>query len=466
MNGNTPFSQHPLNSPLATKSKGLLDAYGNPIVPVTDDPAFQPPKDPLKSGNVKATASIIYRELPQVTTQGGWSINDVRNALQSLVTGLFDAPSQLVDSVIGDSRVQSALSSRTGGLLGRPISFKIPKKYENDSRAIDCLDAWQRVWPQMATEPVLSELQRWSSMLGFGMGQLTWDTSEKIWTPYLSVWHPRYTYYHWMLRCLMAMTQDGQTPVMPGDGHWVLHAPNGQYRGWMRGALRSIAPWWLARNYALRDWARYSERHGMPIVKAITPAGADPLQIQNYRNQLSTLGQESVVAVPMSTDPTIGSYDIAFLEASDQAWEGFKGLIDQCNAEITLSLMGQNLTSEVKEGSFAAARVHADVRQSIIEADARALAQTIYIQIARPFAAINFGDPELAPRTVWDVAPYEDNIAASQTFKTFAEAVKTLKDAGKSVTSVVALAKTMGLHLVAGDIEDAPSPAPAPAAML
>lgn len=460
-NGN-PFAGHPLVGPGATKGIGNIGG----IVPDTNDPAWQPPVDPLKQGVSKSNATIIYREIPQVTTQGGWSIADVRAALVSLATGLFDGPAQLVDSVIGDSRVSSALSSRTGGLLGRPISFKIPKKYRKDQKAKDCLDAWQRVWPQMATEPTLSELQRWSSMLGFGIGQLTWDTSEEIWTPYLNVWHPRFCYYHWMQRQYMAMTLDGQTPIIAGNATWVLHAPNGAYRGWMRGALRSIAPWWLARNYALRDWARYSERHGMPIVKAITPAGADPLQIQNYRNQLASLGQESVVAVPTSNDPAIGSYDIAFLEASDQAWQGFQGLIEQCNAEITLSLMGQNLTSEVKEGSFAAARVHADVRQAIIEADARALAQTIYIQIARPFAAINFGDPELAPRTVWDVAPYEDNVAAAQTFSTFATALKTLKDAGHQVTNPIALAKSMGLNLSLGEVEQAVATAAAPAPTL
>lgn len=433
----------------------LYDALGN-VVPPTNDIAWQPPRDPLKDGNAKARASVIHREVPLVVSLTGWTVPQVRGALEDLVLGQFDAPAQLIDTIIADSRVQSAMASRTGGLLGRPITHELPDGKSDDKQAKRCRDAWREVWPTLGNEAALGEFQRWSSMLSMSPAQLLWDTSEDLWCPYLSPWHPRYTYWHWSLRKLIAITLDGQVPITAGDGHWVLHAPMGEYRGWMRGAVRAIAPWWLARSYALRDWARYSERHGMPILLARTPFGADTEAVNTYRVQLSQLGQESVIQLPTSEDPGIGSYDLEALEFSDQAWLAFSGLITQCNAEITLALLGQNLTTEVKEGSFAAARVHADVRQAILEADARALEHTIYTQIARPFAAVNFGDPNLAPRTCWDVAPYEDNKLAAETFAAFAMAVQTLRTAGKKVGNVVALARSFGLKLKDGDISDAP----------
>lgn len=433
----------------------LYDALGR-VIPATDDPAWQPPTDPLKTGNPQARASVIHREVPLTVTVTGWTVPMVRGALEQLVLGQFDAPAQLIDTVIGDSRVQSALASRTGGLMGRPITFELPEGKEDDKQAKKCRDAWKEVWPHLGNEAALGEFQRWASMLAMSPAQLLWDTSEDLWCPYLTPWHPRYTYWHWTLRKLIAVTLDGQVPITGGDGHWVLHAPMGEYRGWMRGAIRAIAPWWLARSYALRDWARYSERHGMPILLAKTPFGADPDAIKQFRSDIADMGQETVVQLPQSEDPSIGSYDLDALEFSDQAWLAFLGLITQCNAEITLSLLGQNLTTEVKEGSFAAARVHADVRQAILEADARALEHTIYNQIARPFAAINFGDPDLAPRTCWDVAPYEDNKLAAETFQAFASSVQTLRQAGKKIGNVVALGKTFGLKLGPGKIEDAP----------
>lgn len=456
-------SQSPLDSPLATVSK---NPAGNPyrefpeVKPDTNDPAFQPPRDPLADiRRLRASTGIINRELPNPIVQTGWSIQEVREAIASHVTGLFDASAQLVDAINSDSRVHSSMSSRVGGLLGRALNHYIPAKYKDSAIAKECYDAWISHWPSMGTEPVLSDMLMWGCELGFWVGQQLWDTSGKYWLPYLQSWHPRYTYYHWKYRTFVAITLDGQVPISSGDGHWVLHAPFGENRGWMRGALRAIAPWWLARNYALRDWARASERHGMPIGKAVTPFGAAPEMVNKFRNDLSTLGQESIIQLPQSPDPMIGSYDLEWLETNASAWQAFEALIQQCNAEITLAVLGQNLTSEVKEGSFAAARVHADVRQAILEADARALSQTIYKQIARPFAAINFGDPDLAPRSVWDIVPFEDNKANADAFVAFASAVNLLKTAGIVVNNPRELGLKFGLVLGSGDIEQIKSEA-------
>jgi len=369
------------------------------------------------------------------------------------VIGLFDIPSQLCDTVMADSRVSATLQSRTGGLLGRPVKHEIPKGFEDDDEAKLCRKIWDRNWNRIFPESMASEFLRWSVMQSFGIAQNVWDTSGKYWIPEPSLWHPRYSYYHWLYRCYVAISMDGQIPITPGDGSWVLHAPHLGYRGWMRGSVWSIAPWWLARNYALRDWARYSERHGMPILLALTPAAADPAQIGQYRGSLSTLGQETIVSLPQGVEPQY-SYDLKLLEATDQGWLGFKQLIDQCNSEITLSIMGQNLTTEVKEGSFAAARVHADVRQSILQADARALERTIYQQIARPFAALNWGRPEIAPITTYDLEPYEDAHTQAQTFQAFGAAIMELRRAGKEVSNIVELAKAFGLNLRVAEVTD------------
>jgi hypothetical protein len=417
------------------------------VVPPTTDVAFQPPGDPLKDiATVKTRARVIHREIPNVSVQLGWTVNDVRSALQDLTVGLFDKPAQLQDAIASDSRVQSAMRSRSGGLLGKPIRFRLPEKYRDDPDAAKCLKAWEAHWPQMAAEPALLDALETSSSLGVWSAQILWDTSKRLWKPYLQAFGSRYTYYQWVDRCHMAVTLDGQVPITPGDGHWVLHAPYGQYRGWMRGSIRALAQWWLARNYALRDWARYSERHGYPLLIADTPFGADPDDISAYQSQLASLGQESVLQVPGSVDlAKYGKYDLRYLEAADSNWATFKALIDQCNDEITLALLGQNLTTQVKEGSFAAARVHADVRQAILEADARALAKTIHVQIARPFAAINFGDARMAPLVSWDVSPPEDQKTKAQTFQSFASALSQLRTAGFALVNPEKFANRFGL---------------------
>lgn len=463
-NGVAPFSSSPMNDPLGTRStsplsptqaQGMItDALGRPMTQ-TVDPAWAQRGDSLQGKNPRATAELIYREIPLTVVNTSWDIGAVRTALQSLVVGLFDQPSQLVESIVGDSRVQAAMESRTGAILGAPVKFKLPKKYRDDKDAKKCLRAWERAWPLIAAEPVLAELLQWSVQEGFGVAQLMWDTkSHGVWWPYIQVWNPRYVYYHWLYRCYVAITLDGQVPIFGGDGHWLLHAPHSEYRGWIRGAMRAIAPWWLARNYALRDWARYSERNGMPWVKGKSPAAGDPIQIQQFRTDLSMLGQESIIQVPQGVDDQY-SYDVELLEASvGDASTGFEKIIQMCNGEITLALMGQNLTTEVKEGSLAAARVHADVRQQMIEADARALAKSIYMQIARPFAQFNFGNADFAPLIEWDVVPEDDFLMKSQVFKNVLDGLMVARKAGKQFNDLTALTKQFGLNLSMVDIEN------------
>jgi phage gp29-like protein len=434
--------------PLSPQGGGanILDAFGR-WLPSTTDPAFQPPTDPLRDlGAVKARARVINREIPNVVVETGWAPGTIRTALVDLVVGLFDRPAQLHDSIMADSRVQSAMKSRSGGLLGRAIRFKIPKRFKDDERAIKCMSAWERHWPAMHAEPALLHLLETAHSLGFSYSQILWDTSKKVWKPYLQPFNARYTYYHWTLRTHVAVTLDGQLPITPGDAHWVLHAPYGQYRGWMYGALRTIAQWYLARNYALRDWARYCERHGFPIPLADTPFGADPQDIAAYQAQLAGLGQESVMQLPGSVDVNkYGKYDLRYLEPTDDNWQAFKALIEQCNDEITLSLLAQNLTTQVKEGSFAAARVHADVRQALLEADARALSKTLYTQVARPFAALNFGDANLAPEITWDVRPPEDLKTKAETFESVCVAMSQLRMAGLKLVNPERFARRFGI---------------------
>lgn len=430
----------------------ILDSLGR-WLPSQNDPAFQPPGAPLRDvAATRAQALRIDREIPNVVIQNGWSIADVRGAIQDLVTGNFDRPSQLQDAIAGDSRVQSAMRSRSGGLLGAPLRFKLPAQLRDDKRAKKCLAMWEEHWPEMHPEPALLDLLETSQSLGFAYSQILWDTNTKYWLPYLQTFNTRYSYYHWIFRRHIAVTLDGQVAISPGDGHWVLHAPYGTYRGWMRGSLRALAQWWLARNYALRDWARYSEMHGFPMILVDTPFGADPQDIQLVQNNLTGIGQETVLQLPGSVDVNkYGRYDLRYLEPKDAGWQAFKALIEQCNDEITLALLGQNLTSQVKEGSLAAARVHADVRQAILEADARALAKTLYVQVARPFAALNFGDADLAPQIVWDVSPPEDQKTNAQTLMTFAQGLNFLRTAGYKLKDPARVARRYGIKL--GDIE-------------
>lgn len=381
----------------------------------TNDPGFAPPTDPIKAGDVRGRAQLVYRDIPLVTVQNSWTVDQTRAALAAHTIGQFETSAQLADAILGDDRVTATLGSRVSGLFGREVRFK---PGNDSSAARECLDAWQECWPAFSGDGALAECHVYGILMGWSAAQPVWDTTTPIYKPSLRPWHPRYSYYHWPLRRYIALSQDGQIAIEPGNGKWMLHAPFGAYRGWIRGTIRALAEPWLLRHFAFRDMARYSEVHGMPTRVGEVPAASDPEERSQYAAMLSQLGSETTLLLSKGVDQQY-SYGFRLEEAKDTAWEVFPGLIDRCDMAIVLAIMFQNLTTEVKGGSYGATTAHMDIRESGLQADNAAWKYTLYNQVARVFAYLNFGDADLAPWTDWDVEPrgnYETNAKQFQQF--------------------------------------------------
>lgn len=420
--------------------------YGPDNRPIEYDPfahAYRLPTDPIDDAKPRDTR-IVYRDVPLTNIPGDWTHRRILCALDEHKEGIFQRVSLLCDSVFGDDRVQATLGSRTGGLFSQPVKHKGGSKRFRK--------AWKVAFRKACSQSAMSEVMRWAVIMGFTTSEIRWDTKVTPWQPYVIPWHPYFCNYRVDLREYQLSTVDAYTFAQPGTGKWMLYAPHGEYRGWMQGAIRAIAEKWFIKQLAWRDWARFNERHGLPIIKAIVPAAGDPTQKQNYVASLATIGQQAVVGLPQNIDQT--GYDLQLLEARDRTWETFMRCIDRCDMSIVLPILWQNLTTEVKEGSLAAAREHGDIRQNALEFDNETLSECIYRDLARPFALFNFGDPDEACRTTWDVTPQEDFVAKSDAFLKFSQGMQFLRQAGLTVKNVEKLAKKLGIEIGATEQSD------------
>lgn len=401
-----------------------------------NDPGFQNPSDALDAGT-RARSSIVYRDVPIVTIQNSWTVPEVRTALWSHMSGIFEMSGQLMDSMLGDDRVQATLGSRVSGLFGREVRV-VPA---NDSRAArEVADAWEEHIPAFISSYAIPESHVSSIFMGFGPGQILWDTSDpKVpFRPHARPWHPRYTWFDWVSRHYIAISQDGNLPIIPGDGKWYLNAPFGTYRGFVRGAVRAVAEPWLIRHWAIRDWARFSEVHGLPTRVGYTPSTADPGERSQFEQRIAMLGSEPTLLIPRGVDKESKDtgYGYELVEADSRSWEAFPGLRDHCDMAIVLALMFQNLTTEVSGGAFAATKSHMDIRQQGIQQDNSSWKSTIHRDFARPFAFLNFGDASLAPMTSWDITARDDYANNAKQFQAFGTAVETLRRGGIKFKSV------------------------------
>ncbi len=398
---------------------GILDSSGQPYAD-----AFAPPVDPLTRA---ADPRVVHRDIPITALTGDWTPNGIRLALGAHKLGNFGMSALLVDDAFGDDRVQATLGSRTGALFGQAVTHT-PAKADTDG---ECCEAWREQWSSVAAQSVTSNAKRWAIMMGFSVSELLWDTTVTPWRVTLKPWHPQFIFYRWDIRKLVANTTDGPVVIEPGNGKWFVHAPFGQYRGWIHGAIRAIADKWIIKQLAWRDRARYNERHGLPIIKAYVPAAGDARQKELFIQSMATLGQEAVVGLPQNVDET--GYDLELLEATDRSSKAFRETIEDADRAIILTIKSQNLTTEVSEGSFAAARQHGGTEQVTLEFDDETFSRDFHAQVTRPFAAFNFGDPERAPFSSWDVEPIEDRAAEAKTILDASAALVSLKASGVPV---------------------------------
>jgi hypothetical protein len=424
----------------------LARSIGGTSAISADDPAFQPPRD-ATNGDTPAKAKLVYRDLPVTTVQNTWSVDQVRGALALHMQGIFYTSGQLWDAIIADPRVRATLGSATTGLFGREIRYE---PADDSQAARECLDAWEIAFPRFACDSAMSNLDKTEIGMGFAPAQLVWDTSKPIWQPYARPWFTLYSYYNWPSRTYVALSQDGAIAITPGDGKWLLHTTSGEYRGWIFGAIRALAEPWILRHFALRDMGRFSEIHGIPTRVGYVPAVSDPTERSNFEASLAQLGSDAALIVPRGVDGQANNgYDYQLREATDRAWEAFPGLMDRCDLDIILAILFQNLTTEVKGGSFAATSAHMDIRQSGLQGRNDAWKNTIYRDVARPFAYLNFGDADLAPHTWRDVEPREDVEHNAKQFQQFGTAIEVLARGGVKFKDVEELrafaAKRFGL---------------------
>lgn len=306
------------------------------------------------------------------------------------------------DALDRDARLRGLNQKRATSMMGRPIVFRPPEGFEGDEVAQQRAKDVRRI--------LLLHSRKFRSMLShlmsaplncYAVSPITWAANGYgEWVPHLRFEHSNRFGYHRETRELgffKGRFRGGidVDPLHNYPDQFVVHEPmagRSDYP-WRRGAMRScIVPSFIKRN-GLRYWLVLAERFGMPQVYA-------RVGDVDYDNQSSdtTVGQ---IRAALSS---LGRYwyavfgkevEIEKIEGSGEAdAEVHKALTEWANTEMAIAILGQNLTTEVSGGSFAASETHRWVADDIHLADAVELAETITQQLIEPIIRYNWpGDP-------------------------------------------------------------------------
>lgn len=396
-----------------------------------------------------ADQSIVYAE-PQVRAYREWTPGLLRSAEVQADGGTLGLASDLCESLFSDDRVKAVLDTRTDALLSLPLSFEagLGRRKRAAVRALDLEEDW---WSGPGVETELKLLQAWGLALGVGLAENVWVEHGSRVVPRLVVKHPRHLRYDHAARTWM-LTVDNprrEIPIVPGDGKWVLYTPYGSMRPWSHGAYRALSRWALLKYLAISDWGFYSERHGNGTL-VVTGANGTAEQRREIAADLQNLGRNSSLALPEG-------FKLELLEATAKTYETFVSQINAADNGFAVSLLGQNLTTQVTAGSHAAATVHGRVALGRTRSDAETLATCLHWQVLRPWAEYNFGDVNLAPWPKWDAEPTQDVKERAAVLQMVAQAISTMTTAGAPI-DVRALLEDFGVPMLATD----PVPDPAP----
>lgn len=389
-----------------------------------------------------------------------WKVAEVRTALRRHADGDFSLSAQLVDTMGEDDELPGALEKYVDSVLGSEFELEAVDE-PNRQLSQRLANQLGPLWWDMFPESSLDEFVRWYRMLGVAVGTLDWEKGGSRWTAKLRVLHPQFLRWDDYRKVFIYSAQEGELEVNPGDGRWVMLI-DGQ-RGWMRAGVRALAITWIAKQLTIRDWNRYNERHGLPIIKAMAPAIADDEDRDQFWEDVRGIQSETVAQLPTHLDEDGAKFDLDLLEAKDGSWETFPRMLERCDRKFQVYLLGANIAAEVvSQGARATADVHRGVERAKATAAAKKLSTELRWQALFPIAAYNVATVVLAvvPWPKWDTSPPEDDLAEAKVFGELAGALQKLAKSAYELDeeSLKKLEEQYGLKLV-----KRPEPTPATA---
>lgn len=153
-------------------------------------------------------------------------------------------------------------------------------------------------------------------------------------------------------------------------------------------------------------WAKFMEKYGMPFLSGKYPDGASDEVKEQLLACLEKMAQDAVSVMPDNS--TFEIKDAAAKSASAQIYEKF---IIMCQKNISKNILGQTLTTDAGEkGSYAIGKVHANVREDIIDSDKRMVEKEINLLI-RWIHELNFNDNDYPEFQLYEEEDVDMNLA-------------------------------------------------------
>lgn len=287
--------------------------------------------------------------------------------------------------VEADDEVAAALETRWSALIGTPWRLE-----PGDGPVVEWL------WEEL--EPWMDRVLRWAwqaLLYGYSVMEVTYRRAgERIGIAAIDE-RPIEWFTPQADGSLVYHSQDGGDVLVDTEFKFLLTRRNPTTTNPRGQALLSVLYWpWFFRTNGWKFWARFLERHGAPLLIGRTVGDPNAMAAA-----LAKAVQSAVLAV--------GREDEVEAVSPANAGEAFDRFSRAVNKRIQKVILGQTLTSDVDGGgSYAAAKVHAEVRDDRRRADVRLVVPTVQ-RLVNALTVLNFPAAEIPAFVMEDQAGLE-----------------------------------------------------------
>lgn len=138
----------------------------------------------------------------------------------------------------------------------------------------------------------------------------------------------------------------------------------------------------------MKFWTLFLEKYGSPFLVGKYKRGIKTSEKDDFLDALENMIQDAVGIIP----------DDGSVEMLDRKSSGGKSdhetFLNWMDKQISQAILGQNLTSDVEGGSLAAASVHQEIKDEIVEDDAR-MVESTFNMLIKWIGLLNFSTDNL-----------------------------------------------------------------------
>lgn len=296
-----------------------------------------------------------------------------------------------------DAHLQSVAATRRRALTA--LEWKIvPLEWQKDQALAD--DVASYCEEELRAVPTLdATLEHLATAIGPGLAvsELIWEKMRLVET--VDVPGHRLLSDPYESQQILIETEDDFMGIPTPAGKFIVYAPNARAGYPLAVTMTRAAAWlFIVKHYARADWAARSEKFGMPIM-VVQLAETVPDNVKSeavkFARDVSADGW-TVTGVP--TDES----SFSLLEPSSGAGP-YQDLIEWAERKQSILYLGQHGTTEIGDrGSFAAIKVHDNVRADLLLSDMQNEARCLRQSLLRPLARAKWPKKKELPVPHWE----------------------------------------------------------------